>query len=665
MCAYQNIFTPLTINGMTLRNRIIMPPMGTNFAGLNGEVSQEQFNYYELRAKGGTGLITIENACIDFPFASNGTTQLRIDNDQYVPGLFKLTEKVHKHGACVALQLNHAGASAYPARLNGQPPISSSNVPSKKNGLIPRSMSVEEIYGVVDKFGEAAVRARKAGFDAVEIHAGHSYLLCQFLSPLYNQRTDDFGGSIANRARFVKLVMEKVRQQVGPRYPVSLRFGAEEFLEGGNHLEDMFELLEYFQHYADILNVSAALNDNIQYQIDQMDLADGWKRYLSRAIRDKFGKPTVIAGNIRNPAVAEDILASGDADLIAIGRGLIAEPEWANKVERGDEHLLRKCISCNIGCADHRIASSKPIRCTINPDIFYGDAYKQKQVKRPTHVVVIGGGTAGMEAACTAAEVGCTTWLFEERDHLGGLATEIAKLPEKRRIADFPRFMKHRLTSLDRVMLHIGTRANIDNVSVLKPDLIINATGSQPLLPPINGLMEHIDQPEGNLFSITRFLGNLEQFSDFENKHIVVIGGGAVGLDVTEFFAKRGSTVSLVEMQSEAGKDLDYITKTSMVTMLEEYNVTQHLNTQLMEVAEDHFIVKNNNEIATLPFDYGFVCLGMRADKSSLPEFTAWGKEHEVPVLNIGDSVVARRIIDGVREGRNIINKLEDMGILA
>lgn len=221
-----------------------MPPMGTNMATLNGEVSQEQLEYYELRAKGGTGLITIENICIDFPFASNGTTQLRIDNDQYIPRLFKLTETLHKHGACVSIQLNHAGASAYAYRLEGQTPLSSSTTPSKKHGNIPRPMTHEEIYHAVEKFGDAAERVRRAGFDCVEIHAGHSYLISQFLSPLFNKRTDEFGGSVENRTRILSLIVDKVRACVGSRFPVSLRISADDFLKGGNTLEDSLRILE-------------------------------------------------------------------------------------------------------------------------------------------------------------------------------------------------------------------------------------------------------------------------------------------------------------------------------------------------------------------------------------------------------------------------------------
>lgn len=664
MSHYPHLFSPLTINGMTIKNRIIMPPMGTNLASLNGEVTQEQIDYYELRARGGTGLITIENICIDFPFASNGTTQLRIDNDQYIPRLFKLTETLHKHGACVGIQLNHAGASAYAYRLNGEMPLSSSSTPSKKNGNIPRPMTHDEIYHAVDKFGDAAERVRRAGFDCVEIHAGHSYLISQFLSPLFNKRTDEFGGSVENRARILTLIVDKVRACVGPRFPVSLRISADDFLEGGNTLEDSLRILELCEEKVDIINVSAAQNDKLNFQIDQMSLEDGWKRYLSRAVRDKFHKPTVIAGNIRTPKVAEDIIASGDADLIAIGRGLIAEPEWVQKVQSGNERLMRKCISCNIGCADHRIARSRPLRCSINPDIIHGDAYKQQRVIRDTNVVVIGAGTAGMEAACTAAEVGCHTWLLEEKHSIGGLASEISLLPEKKRIADFPQFMKNRIASLDNLMLQVGKRATVASVSALRPNLIVNATGSVPLLPPIEGLRENIDVEGGNVFSITNMIHHLDQFADATGKRIAVVGAGAVGLDVIEYFSARGASAVLIEMQDAPGRDLDIITKNAMLTMLDEHHVEQHMRTQLVAVTPTHFTVKNTDGAFDIPFDYGFVCLGMRANSAGLNEIEQWARANNVKIMNIGDSLMARRIIDGVREGRNVLDTLEDMGAL-
>ena len=359
--SYQQIFSPLTVRNMIVKNRIVMMPMGTNYGEQNGEMSFLHINYYEERAKGGAGLIIVENASVDSPQGSNGTTQLRIDHDNYLPRLFKFCENIHRYGACVSIQLNHAGASAVSARTNMQP-VSASDVPSKEGGEIPRPLTKDEILHIVKKYGEAAKRAQTAGFDAVEIHAGHSYLISQFLSPVTNKRTDEFGGSVENRTRLCRMVLEEVRRQVGPFFPIMLRLSADELTDGGNTLEDTLKYLEYLQEEVDIFDVSCGLNSSIQYQIDANYLEDGWRSYMPRAIREKFNKPCISMGNIRDPKVAESILERGDADLIGMGRGLIADPQWVNKVASGHECDIRKCISCNIGCAGNRIGFNRPIR---------------------------------------------------------------------------------------------------------------------------------------------------------------------------------------------------------------------------------------------------------------------------------------------------------------
>ncbi len=657
---YKHIFEPFTVRRMTMKNRIMMTPMGTNYGESSGEMSFLHINYYEQRAKGGVGLIMVENASVDSPEGSNGTTQLRIDQDNYLPRLFKLTETVHQHGACIGIQINHAGASAQSKRTNMQP-VSASDIPSKAGGEIPRPLSKDEIYRIVKKYGEAAKRAQIAGFDTVEIHGGHSYLLSQFLSPITNKRTDEFGGSLENRARFTRLVIEEVRNQVGPFFPIFLRVSADEFMEGGNTLEDCLEYLKYLEKEVDVFDVSCGLNGSIQYQIDANHFPDGWRSYMEKAVKERFGKPCVTMGNIRDPHVAEDILARGDADLIGMGRGLIADPDWVNKVEFGDVCDIRKCISCNIGCAGNRIGINRPIRCTVNPNVPDGEEYKKHKITKPCNVVVIGGGTAGMEAACTAAEVGCTTFLLEKKPYLGGLATEISKIPDKKRLADFPNYMIHRTNKLKNLFAFTNTDANVDFIKNLKPNIIVNATGSSPLLPPIPGLHENIDKEGGKVASILNMINHVNDYpTDLTGKKVVVIGGGAVGLDVVEFFAPRGAEVSIVEMMSVIGNGIDPVSKVDMGTLMDKYHVNQMTNTALKEVREDNFLVEADGELKELPFDYGFVCLGMRAEQPVLKDIKeAFEDDDSVEIVNIGDSVRARRIIEGTEEGRNIINVLK------
>ena len=650
---YKHIFEPFTIKHMTVKNRIVMTPMGTNYGEQNGEMSFLHINYYEQRAKGGTGLLIVENASVDSPQGSNGTTQLRIDQDNYIPRLFKLCETVHKHGSCIAIQINHAGASAQSARINMQP-VSASDVPSKAGGEIPRPLEKDEIMHIVKKYGEAAKRAQIAGFDAVEIHAGHSYLISQFLSPLTNKRTDEFGGSLENRARLAKLVIEEVRRQVGPFFPIFVRISADEFMEGGNTLDDCLDYLQYFQEEVDVFDVSAGLNGSIQYQIDANYLPDGWRSYMAKAVKERYGKPCMTMGNIRNPQVAEDILARGDADLIGMGRGLIADPEWVNKVEFGDECDIRKCISCNIGCAGHRIGINRPIRCTVNPSVNGGEDYKKQKINKPCNVVVIGGGTAGLEAACTAAEVGCTTFLIEKKPELGGLAALISKIPDKKRLADFPNYLIHRASKLKNLFIFKNTEATIEMIRSMNPNIIVNATGSNPLLP------ENIDKEGGKVSSITNMINHVMEYpEDLKGKKVVVIGGGAVGLDVVEFFAPRGADVSIVEMMPVIGNGIDPVSKVGTFALMDKYGVKQCPNTALLEVKADSFLVKTpeGNEEEML-FDYGFVCLCMRANAPILDAVRKEFEDEDVEIMNIGDSVRARRIIEGTEEGRNILNVL-------
>ncbi len=663
---YPNIFEPLTVKRTTIRNRIAMTPMGTNYGEANGEMSNRHMNYYSLRAKGGVGLIILENANIEYPVGSNGTSQIRIDHDSYMPRYYQLVESLHKDGATVAIQINHAGASASSART-GVETVSSSDVPTKAGGEIPRPMTKEEILTTVKKYAEAARRIQAIGFDAIEIHCGHSYLMSQFISPYYNKRTDEFGGSVENRLRFPRMVLEAVRKEVGPWFPIIVRVSAEERVPGGNTLEDTLEYLEYLDEFVDMYDVSCGLNPSLQYQIDSNFLPDGWRSYMSRAVKDKFGKPVINTGNYRDPKTVEKVLESGDVDIVGMGRGLIAEPNWVKKVQSGEEDMLRKCISCNVGCAGNRIGVNRPIRCTVNPAVPEGDIYKKLKVNKNCNVVVIGAGTAGMEAACTAAEVGCNVFLLEKKDHVGGLSSFISNLPSKTRMKDFPKYLENRASKLDNLYTFLNTEANVELIKKFKPNIIVNATGSVPLVPPIKGLKENLEA--GNVSTIFDMINNVidGKYPDdvCNGKKVVVIGGGSVGLDVIEYFAPRGAECTIVDMLPQIGMLADPITKCSMRETHDKYGVKEYVNTALQEVKENSFVVKlPNGEITELAFDLGFNCLGMRANNPLLPELKEAFDDTDVAIYQVGDSVRARRIMEGTMDGRAVLNVLEAHGYL-
>ena len=364
-------------------------------------------------------------------------------------------------------------------------------------------------------------------------------------------------------------------------------------MEGGNTIDDCLEYLEYLNDEVDIYDVSAALNGSIQYQIDANYLKDGWRAYLSKAVKEKFGKPCITMGNIRNPQVAEDILERGDADLIGMGRGLIADPEWVNKVELGKED-------------------------------------------------------------------GCTTFLLEKKDVLGGLATEISKIPDKKRLYDFPKYLINRAEKLENLYIFKNTEATVDLVKSLKPSLIVNATGSSPLLPPIKGLHDVMAKEDSKVFSILDMINNIDNYpEDLNGKKVVIIGGGAVGLDVAEFFAPRNAECSIVEMAPVIGNGIDPVSKVGTFDLLNKHGVQQLTSTKLLEVKDNSFLVEYaDGKLDELEFDYGFVCLGMRSNNPVLEALKEEYSDTNVEVISIGDSVRARRIIEGVEEGRNIINNL-------
>ena len=392
---FPHVFSPLTVRGMTLKNRVVMMPMGSDFAGHDGELSDEHIKYYELRARGGTGLIMVENVCVKYPEGSNGTTQLRLDKDCYIPRLFTLTEACHRQGALMGIQINHAGASAMSSRI-GMQPVSASRFPSKAGGEIPRGLSKEEIASIAKDYGTAAKRAVNAGFDVVEIHAGHSYLISQFLSPTTNDRTDEFGGSAEKRARFCRMVIDEVRKAVGPRVPISLRLSVDE---------------------------------------------------------------------------------------------------------------------------------------------------------------------------------------------------------------------------LPNLTIKTGVDATVAEIKKYTPDLVVNATGSVPLLPPIEGLYDNLGKKDASVYSIKDMIADVKNYpEDMTGKKVVVVGGGAVGLDVVEFFAPRGAETTIIEMMPVIGNGLDASSTSSMKECMEKHHVRQMTNTALQKVNAHSFLVKYDGKEEELPFDYGFVCLGMRAN---------------------------------------------------
>ena len=649
------LFSPFQIKSMHLKNRVVMSPMGSNLALCSGEISDEHIEYYRLRAAGGVGLIIVENMCVDFPAGSNGTTQLRLDQDCFIPRLYRFNEVIHRYGCCTSVQLNHAGCTAVPERI-GCPAVSASRVPLK-DGSYSEELSVSEIHRIARQFGRAAARAKCAGFDSVEIHAGHGYLIDQFLSPLRNHRTDEFGGSLENRARFCCLVTAAVRAAVGPDFPVLIRLSLEEFIQGGNSLEDSLQLLKFFHQDVDLIDASVGT----KYAMDAAQLPDGWRTYLAKAVKDRYHQPCAVMGNIRLPEDAEGILSRGEADLIVIGRGLLADPQWAAKARQGRSDEIRPCISCNVGCVNHRMVQNRPIRCTVNPSITCEPWTSTHRVTRPCTVVVVGGGMAGLEAACTAAESGCRVFLLEREAELGGWVRRISVLPQKFRMKRLLDYMLRRAQGLQNLTCLTGVCVTAEQIRDYHPDLVIWSVGSIPSLPNIAGLHAQLQAPGSDLYDLNGFLLNLSQERQWTGKTIGLAGGGPVALDIAEFFAELGNKVTIIEQLSEIGSGLDPLTKGFLMDTLQKHGATILTSHRLESVADHAFMAAGPNGARTISFDAGFICLGLRSN-SSQAELLQTIQSDGIPTLQIGDSRQARRIYEGIHEGYHIIDWLNENG---
>lgn len=648
MPEYPRLFSKFQVKSLQLKNRIVMSPMGSNFAQCDGQMSSEHIEYYRLRAAGGVGLIILENVCVDFPLGSNGTTQLRLDHDCFMPSLYRFNEVMHYYDCRTCVQINHAGATANPMRI-GTTPVSASSQ-QIADGVSSRELNIDEIHDIVSKYGKAARRVKEAGFDAIEIHAGHGYLINQFLSPIWNQRADDFGSdTIENKTRFCRLVINAVREAVGDNFPIMLRMSCEEFSQSGNSLDDSIEILEYLQKDIDIIDASVGTF----FAMDTAKMPDGWRSFISKAVKSKLALPCAVMGNIRNPKVAEEILRRGESDLIVIGRGLIADPEWANKVQYGNERQIRPCISCNIGCVQHRMELNRPIRCSVNPSIVREEWHKTHHIKKDCNVVVIGGGISGLEAACTAAETGCNTVLLEQGSQLGGWLYNVSKLPNKFRMKYLLNYMLNRANNLKNLTCLTNIHITKELIATFKPNIIICATGSEPLLPSsIQGLQEHIGKGF-NIYDIKDFLDNIETEKNIVGKSIVIAGGGASALDVAEFFAGTNN-VTIIEQLPEIGIGLDKFTKYHTKKYLAEHDTTFYTSHSLKTVNADYVTITNGNELHRVAFDYAFICLGLkpRMHSAAVQEFC---EQNNIPLIYTGDSKAARRVYDCIMEGRNMI----------
>jgi len=538
---YPHIFSPGRIGKMEIKNRIVMPAMATGYASADGMISERLFRYLEARAKGEVGLIIAEFTPIS-PEGKSLKNQLGLNEDRFIPGFKELAKRLHAHGAKVAVQLNHAGRQTDLKLNGGFQPVAPSPIPCPLHQVTPKELTEAEIENLVEAFAKGVYRAREAGLDAVEIHGAHGYLVGQFMSPNTNKREDAYGRNLKGRMRFPLEVIARIREKVGKDFPILFRISAEERVRDGLILEESKEIALALQEAGiDALNVSVGtVATPGSPGIAPMDLEPGFLIPLPRAMKDILKIPVIGVGRINTPEAAEKVLAEAQVDFVAVGRALLADPEFVAKAKAGKPNRIRKCIACNQGCID-RIFEDKSITCLVNPECGGESELPLTPADRRKKVLIIGGGPAGLQASRVAAQRKHEVTLLEKEDLLGGQFLVAAAAPKKQNLKEAVDFLTQEAIEAG-VKIKLGAEVNEEKVKELSPDTVVVATGSSPMFVEIKGL-HHLPV----IHAQDVLLGKKE----IPVQKILVIGGGMVGVEVADFLAEKGKRVIIVEMTKQ------------------------------------------------------------------------------------------------------------------
>lgn len=638
--SYEALFTPFKIGSMEVKNRLVLSPMGTNSAFTSGRKDEQELDYFEERAKGGVGMIIMGCTPLNEEIAQ-GSLEGTMDSYSVLPALTSVCEAVHRYGAKIVCQLTcGTGRNAYPDTL-GRPPMSASAIPSAfDENLICREMTKEDIKGVMDGFAFAAGLAKDAGFDAIEIHAHAGYLVDQFMSPIWNKRTDEYGGSSENLMRFPREIVRSIRNVVGKDMPILFRMSLDHRFEGGRTIEDSIPLIKLLEEEGvDALDIDAGCYETLDYIFPPSYLGESCMSYVTKAAREAVSIPILNAGS-HNSDTALELIQSGNADFAMLGRALIADPELPNKLMREHREDVRPCLRCNESCIGRIWNRHTKISCSVNPQVMEERRFPIKKADEKKKVVVVGGGPGGMEAARVAALEGHDVTLFERSSKLGGVMGDICTAQFKKNIKEFTKWYEVQLEKL-KVDVRLNTEITAEDPILAECDNIIIGCGTKPFNPPIEGI---------NGENVVTMLAAHQDESLIKGNNIVICGGGISGCDgALEIASEMGKNVTIVEMMSECARDAMFINKISLFNQLNQLNVKMMTSTKVVSIDETGLTIeREDGSREHLNADTVISAFGMRPEMTTVDAIKA---KYHIKTRAVGDSNKLGKIGDAVRDG--------------
>lgn len=634
------LLTPGKIGTLEVKNRVILSPMATGYPTVDGYVTDQLVDYLAERAKGGVGLVGMEFTAVTA--SGQPPTLPSIYNDSFIPGLKRVAAAIKENGARAMIQLAHCGRQTYGAPPNG-PALAASPLPCAGSGTVGREMTEEEIWETIEAFGDAALRAIEAGFEAIEIHCAHGYLIQNFLSPYSNKRIDKWGGGFENRSRFAVEVMRNVRKKVGQDFPVLTRISWMEPAPGGLTLENQIEFAKLLEREgSDCLDVSVGVYGWQQYLIPPIDMPRGLNVDAAVKIKEQVNIPVAVVGRINDPVQAENIVAQGKADFVCMGRGQLADPYFVEKFAEGRLDDIVKCVGCMEGC--FKRSGIMPITCMRNPAAGREREFGLKPAEVKKNVLVAGGGPAGLEAATVLARRGHSVTVVEKSSSLGGLFYLAGVAPRKREMSEAALQMG-RIAERAGVKFIMQTAVTPELIARMKPDTVIVATGSVPNMPPVPGI-----DGENVVTAIDVLRGTVTV-----GDRVAIVGGNVVGCEVADFLSANGKTVTLIEMTDAIASDLDFVRGTLMRQTLADAKVDVITGAKCTSIGSGSVSYEKEGASGTVNgLDTVVIAAGAKANDTLSAYLESAGMEYYV----IGDAHKPAMAIDAIEEAAILARKI-------